>query len=244
MMVCCSTFVKVTALVCLTIVAIVGCVLIWIGAVDVFQVSYDHAEQDGLQTLLSNFTSCSDKSVPDMSSDYNQVLQNQCSMIQAPYLALYCLGGVFSLFATIFAVVSAVKGGRISAYSFAIFSAVSMSLLFVGIIVMAQTTNRVASRMLLCGNYDADTISALEKSGFVCIEGSADGRKITGLKWLKSILVYYIGASCTLFSLVAFLVLNSWCRSSRTFAAERAPLTTSRAPLTASYYSAEMGDQV
>jgi len=158
-------------------------------------------------------------------------------MIQAPYLALYCLGGAFSLFATIFAVVSAVKGGRVSAYFFAIFSAVSMSLLLVGIIVMAQTTNPIASRMLLCGKYDDDTINSLESDGFVCLEGSSDGRKPAGLKWLKSILVYYIGASCTLFSLVAFLVLNSWCRSSRGSETERAPLTTS-------YYSAELRDQV
>jgi len=212
---CCRT----VSLIVVTIAALGAVALILTGAVRTYTVSMSAAAADGVGGLLANFTKCSDyhdaAEAGTGDSDFANVIQMECIEGQAPYVALYCVAGVFTLLATISGLIAGLKESKVSSYSYSIFAAAAFPLLIVAICMMAINTYPATSRMVPCDSFSSQTISTLTASGFICVSGGPNGDLSSALGWLTSLALFYAGAITSFVCMFLFLMSNCCCCNQR-----------------------------
>jgi len=151
-----------------------GSILIWYGATKMYSLNYGNVEQDGVSDAFNRFIDCRTISYPStLDSDEGKAKQFQkinneaCRMKQAPTAYFSILIGVVIVLTTLPGFF-ALGEKRWAQYLFSIWSSVALAMLFVGIFVVLLTAGPVKKRIVNCQKLDADVVTALNQSGFIC----------------------------------------------------------------------------
>jgi len=203
-----------------------GVILMFIGGIQLWKVSGDDVQRDGVYTQLQPFVDCNyvasmyvnsssgaggagAGSSQNQTTDFKNAVTNYCRAQQRPFIWYLSITGSMVAISVLLSLCIGWKVPRSWLYWLAIQNAVTTALLFTLIYVYMRGT-APAYALQDCSGYDASTVQSLQATGLRCWRGPGVPQMRSASRIFHKLLpCLWIGIAFSLFSMFLFDLLLS-----------------------------------